>query len=70
MTYIDFLIFIHSSSIFISEATQQLMRGWAWNFQDLRAGVVQTEKERYDVGTLESIREFYVRARGDSSSVP
>jgi hypothetical protein len=60
MTYIDFLIFIHSLSIFISEATQYLMRGWAWNFQDLRAGVVQTEKERYDVSTLEPIREFQI----------
>jgi len=37
-----------------------LMREWAWNFNDLRAGVVQTEKERYDVGTLESIREFHI----------
>ena len=70
MICIGFLIFIHSYSIFISEATQQLMRGEAWNFQDLLAGAVPTEKERYDVRTLESIREFHVDARGDPSSVP
>ena len=70
MTGICFLIFIHSYSIFVSEATQHLMRGETGNFQDLLAGAAQTEKERYDVRTLESIREFYVRARGDPPSVP
>jgi hypothetical protein len=37
-------------------------RGWAWTYQDLRAGGVQTGKERYDVRTLASIQKFYVDA--------